>query len=196
MQLKFEKVYMGCVLMSKKRYVGLKYESEKQEKGEFDAKGIETIRRDSCPIVAKMMKKVLGMLFTTVNGPRRNSPLLPEIKKYLLRQWTKLLAGTVRPRDCIFAKEVRLGSYRNTTTLPPAAVVSTHAIALDRRATPRYAERIEYVVINGPPGAPLTQLVVSPHSFLQLHHGYILNGHYYITKQVRCLETHYVFFCN
>ena len=31
----------------------------------FDAKGIETVRRDTCPAVAKMMEAVLRLLFTT-----------------------------------------------------------------------------------------------------------------------------------
>ena len=59
LKLKFEKVYHPCVLLTKKRYVGFKYESIDQEEPEFDAKGIETVRRDGCPAVAKMMENSL-----------------------------------------------------------------------------------------------------------------------------------------
>lgn len=59
MELKFEKVYHPCVLLTKKRYVGFKYESKDQLEPEFDAKGIETVRRDGCPAVAKMMEATL-----------------------------------------------------------------------------------------------------------------------------------------
>ncbi|KAJ2970500.1 hypothetical protein NQ176_g8155 [Zarea fungicola] len=41
-KLKFEKVYLPCVLQTKKRYVGYMYETKDQVKPVFDAKGIET----------------------------------------------------------------------------------------------------------------------------------------------------------
>lgn len=47
-------VYKPCVLQAKKRYVGFKYESPDQKEPELEAKGIETIRRDTCPAVAKV----------------------------------------------------------------------------------------------------------------------------------------------
>lgn len=47
-------VYMGCVLQTKKRYAGYMYESADQAEPLFDAKGIETVRRDSVPAVAKV----------------------------------------------------------------------------------------------------------------------------------------------
>lgn len=56
--LKFEKVYFPSVLMSKKRYCGYKHESEGSSPA-FDAKGIETVRRDGCLLSAKILKKVL-----------------------------------------------------------------------------------------------------------------------------------------
>ena len=37
------------------RYVGYMYEKRDQQKPEFDAKGIETVRRDVCPAVAKVL---------------------------------------------------------------------------------------------------------------------------------------------
>lgn len=42
-------------LQTKKRYVGYMYESPDQEKPVYDAKGIETVRRDGCPAVAKVI---------------------------------------------------------------------------------------------------------------------------------------------
>ncbi|KAH8022188.1 hypothetical protein HPB51_023038 [Rhipicephalus microplus] len=62
MRLKLEKsavrvlvqVYQPCVLQTKKRYVGFSYESPDQQEPKYDAKGIETVRRDTCPAVAKV----------------------------------------------------------------------------------------------------------------------------------------------
>lgn len=45
---------MPCVLQTKKRYVGYMYETLEQKDPVFDAKGIETVRRDTCPAVAKV----------------------------------------------------------------------------------------------------------------------------------------------
>ncbi|GMF09369.1 unnamed protein product [Phytophthora lilii] len=67
---------------------------------------------------------------------------------------------------------------------PPAALVSTKAMAKDPRAEPRYAERVPYVVVNGPPGARLMDLVVSPDEYFDKRKRYSVNYHYYINKQV------------
>lgn len=50
----FSQVYLPCMLQTKKRYVGYMYESLDQKEPVFDAKGIETVRRDSCPAVSKV----------------------------------------------------------------------------------------------------------------------------------------------
>ncbi|KAG0270384.1 DNA polymerase zeta [Actinomortierella ambigua] len=55
-KLKFEKIYHGCFLVTKKRYVGASYEYPGQVEPIFDAKGIETIRRDGVPAVQKIME--------------------------------------------------------------------------------------------------------------------------------------------
>lgn len=61
--LKMEKVYQPCFLLTKKRYVGYSYESPEQEKPTFDAKGIETVRRDTCPAVAKTLERSIRLIF-------------------------------------------------------------------------------------------------------------------------------------
>lgn len=61
--LKMEKVYHPCFLLTKKRYVGYSYESPKQVEPVFDAKGIETVRRDTCGAVSKMMEQSLKLFF-------------------------------------------------------------------------------------------------------------------------------------
>ena len=51
--LKMGKVYHPHLLLTKKHYVGYSYETPGQEKPTFNAKGIETVRRDTCPAVGK-----------------------------------------------------------------------------------------------------------------------------------------------
>jgi len=45
--------------MAKKRYVGFKYESPDDGEPVFDAKGIETVRRDGVPAQQKMVENCL-----------------------------------------------------------------------------------------------------------------------------------------
>ena len=52
-------VYLPCVLMAKKRYVGYKYDNPNDQEPIFDAKGIETVRRDGVPAQHKMVEKCL-----------------------------------------------------------------------------------------------------------------------------------------
>lgn len=61
--LKMEKVYHPCFLLTKKRYVGYSYENSEQTEPIFDAKGIETVRRDTCAAVAKVMEQSLRLFF-------------------------------------------------------------------------------------------------------------------------------------
>ncbi|KAI9186318.1 hypothetical protein LWI28_016151 [Acer negundo] len=176
--LKMEKVYHPCFLLTKKRYVGYSYESPDQTKPVFDAKGIETVRRDTCGAVSKMLEKSLKLFFEHQD--------IYEVKAYLQRQWTRILSGRISLQDFVFAKEVRLGSYstRSSSSLPPAAIVATKAMRADPRAEPCYGERVLYVVIHGEPGARLVDMVVDPLDLLAIDSPYRLNDLYYINKQI------------
>ncbi|KAG7673423.1 hypothetical protein KSW81_006633 [Nannochloris sp. 'desiccata'] len=175
--LKLEKVYRPCVLLSKKRYVGAMYEYPGQKVPAFDAKGIETVRRDACPAVAKIMEKTLRLLFASGD--------LSAVRMYLEKQWTRILSGRVSISDFIFAKEVRLGTYSTRAgVVPPAALVATRAMASDPRAEPRYGERVPYVVVYGEPGARLADMVVPPRALVESGGRLRLHAVYYITKQI------------
>lgn len=173
-KLKFEKVYHPCVLLAKKRYVGYMYESLDQEIPIFDAKGIETVRRDTCPAVSKILEKSLRMLFESKD--------MSLIKSYLRTQWTKILAGRVSIMDFVFRKEVRLGTYRGHHA-PPAALVAMKELQRDPRAAPRYGERVPFVVVSGTPKSRLIDLVFHPHAITP-DSGLTINAHYYITRNI------------
>lgn len=60
-KLEFEKIYYPYLLINKKRYAGLLFTNpEKYDK--MDCKGLETVRRDNCPLVANMMNTCLQKL--------------------------------------------------------------------------------------------------------------------------------------
>ncbi|KAI1349938.1 DNA polymerase family B [Xylaria sp. FL0043] len=174
-KLKFEKVYHPCVLLAKKRYVGYKYESKDQVKPDFDAKGIETVRRDGTPAEQKIEEKALKILFETAD--------LSQVKAYFQRQCTKIMRGAVSIQDFCFAREVKLGTYSDRGPPPPGALISTKRMLEDARAEPQYGERVPYVVISGAPGARLIDRCVAPEELLSNSH-LSLDSEYYISKNL------------
>ncbi|VDK81185.1 unnamed protein product [Dibothriocephalus latus] len=56
--LEFEKVYFPYLLINKKRYAGL-YFTNPDKHDKVDCKGIETVRRDNCPLVANLVNACL-----------------------------------------------------------------------------------------------------------------------------------------
>ncbi|KAI8815501.1 hypothetical protein BJ742DRAFT_18942 [Cladochytrium replicatum] len=173
-KLKFEKVYHPSVLLTKKRYVGNMFETEGQTVGVFDAKGIETVRRDNCPIVGKTLKASLLELFHTQDMSR--------LKKFLTKQFSDIMTGQVSVMDLIIAKEVKWGSYSSVGVPPPGVMVALKKLQNDVQAEPQYGERIPYVVVDRGPGYRLVDCVMDPEAFmrssLQIH------SKYYITKQI------------
>nr|CAH7768167.1 unnamed protein product [Callosobruchus chinensis] len=153
-KLKLEKVYQPCILQTKKRYAGYMYETPDQKEPVFEAKGIETVRRDGCPAVSK---------------------------KYTMRQFTKILAGRVSVQDLTFAKEYRGASGYAQRACVPALELARKGYTTDRRSEPRSGERVPYVVINGPPGLPVIKLVRGPRDLLN-DPSLRLNAQYYITR--------------
>lgn len=172
-KLKFEKVYLPCILQTKKRYVGHMYEFKSQKEPIFDAKGMETVRRDGTPAQQKMEEKALDILFRTCD--------LSQVKAYLEEQWLKILTGNISVQDFCFSKEVKLGSYRGL--LPPGAMVATEKIKHDIYAAPQYKERIPYVVLRGAPGDRLVDRCVSPEALIN-NSDVHLDSEYYITKNL------------
>ncbi|TKA73466.1 hypothetical protein B0A55_05950 [Friedmanniomyces simplex] len=174
-KLKFEKVYHPCVLLAKKRYVGFKYESPSQKEPEFDAKGIETVRRDGTPAEQKIEEKALKLLFRTAD--------LSAVKAYFQAQCRKVMQGRVSVQDFCFAKEVKLGTYADKGPPPPGALIATRRMLRDPRTEPQYGERVPYVVIAGAPGARLWERCVEPERLIDDPHAE-LDAEYYISKNL------------
>ena len=174
-KLKFEKVYHPCVLLAKKRYVGFKYEHRDQKEPDFDAKGIETVRRDGTPAEQKIEETALKILFRTAD--------LSQVKSFFQAQCSKIMRGKVSIQDFCFAREVKLGTYSDKGPPPPGALISARRMMGDPRLEPQYGERVPYVVITGGPGARLIDRCVAPDVLLndaQLE----LDSEYYISKNL------------
>ncbi|CCE85551.1 Piso0_005157 [Millerozyma farinosa CBS 7064] len=176
-KLKFEKVYHPSVLLAKKRYVGLSYEPSNQDKPKFDAKGIETVRRDGIPAQQQIVKESLNILFSTKN--------LTRVKQYVSSQFLKLMSNEVEIKDFCFAKEVRYGTYKNESSMPPGALVAHKKVPIDPRSVPQYRERVPYLVYMDSSTPRLRDRCVSPEDFVKSFNTRSplkLDYEYYITK--------------
>ncbi|KNC53096.1 uncharacterized protein AMSG_12260 [Thecamonas trahens ATCC 50062] len=174
-RLKFEKVYLPCALLTKKRYVGYAWEDEGQTEPIFDAKGIETVRRDTAPVTSRILEKVLRVLFETSD--------VSAIKAVLNSEWRAIHADALDMREYMFAKEVKLGSYAAGRVPPPVALVAQRRMRRDPRAEPRYKERVPYLVVYGPPDAKLYEQVVDPREVLR-DLSLVINAKYYCVNNV------------
>lgn len=68
LELEFEKIYKTFLILSKKRYAGWKFEPTGDKWfDEIEMKGIETVRRDWCPLVSESMNKVLEIILKEGN---------------------------------------------------------------------------------------------------------------------------------
>ncbi|KAJ3064928.1 DNA polymerase zeta, partial [Podochytrium sp. JEL0797] len=135
MKLKFEKIYLPCILLAKKRYVGFMYENVDDTVPVFDAKGIETVRRDGFPAMAKIVEDALKILFRSQD--------MSQLKEYLYRQWDKILTNRVSLSDLVVATEFKLKEYRN---MPPGVALCMRSMNYDKRTEPQAGERIPYII--------------------------------------------------
>ncbi|EEB05155.1 DNA polymerase zeta catalytic subunit Rev3 [Schizosaccharomyces japonicus yFS275] len=175
LKLKFEKVYLPCFLLAKKRYVGYSFESLSDKKPKFDAKGIETVRRDGTPVQQKVLQACLCALFDTMD--------LSSVKRVFLEQCSSIVENRVSIMDFCFSKEVYLGTYKDATTAPPGAALSLRLMLQDARMEPQYGERVPYVIVAAPPNTTLVKRSVSPEEFVNdstLH----LDLDYYIRHNI------------
>lgn len=175
-KLKLEKVYMPCVIETKKHYVGFMYESEDQVEPVFEAKGIETVRRDQCQAVAKLLQKSVTMLF--------KNHQIENVKSYLLNQFHKILTGKISMmNDFIFAKEYRgMDSYSPNAHIP-SLEIAKRRLEKDPMSEPKFKERVPYVIVHGAPDQKLIELVREPIELIK-DPSLRINYDYYIERAI------------
>jgi len=186
-QLKLEKVYLGSILQTKKKYCGMKFDSP-NTKPSFEAKGIETIRRDQCSLTQKVLRNSLVTLFR--HG-------VHAVKEYLFRQWSLIIAGQLPVSDFILTGRVRR-NYRGTG--PVQAALHRRLAEADPGRIMRHRQRLQYVIVATPGvNFKLKDCVVTPMELLSNWDALAVFAKYYIDRHVnaalqRCfgLAPHYI----
>jgi len=143
-KLEFEKVYFPYLLINKKRYAGL-YFTRPEAFDKVDCKGIETVRRDNCPLVAKMLNTCLQKILIERNP---NGAV-----EYVKQTISDLLCNRVDISQLVITKEL-------TKTDKEYANKQAHtelAIKMKKRDAgnaPKLGDRVPYVIIAASKGTP------------------------------------------
>jgi DNA polymerase zeta len=145
-----------------------------QAKNNFLVSGIEIIRRDGCQIAAKLLEKCIKLLFEYRD--------VDKLKFYLRKQLVKLTTSKINLNEFVIAKEYRgKETYANMKSVAACQIIS-RTLAKDPLSEPLVGERVPYLIVYGPPGLPLYELVRSPEEFLA--NDLKLNYEYYVLKQI------------
>ena len=136
MELTYEKTLMPFVLLSKKRYVGMLYETD-PNKGKLKYMGLSLKRRDSCDYLKDVYGQILNILM------KENS--VQKAIDYLEGALSELIKGTV-PMDKLTITKALRGDYKNPLQI-------AHRVLADRIGQrdpgnkPKPGDRMKFVHI-------------------------------------------------
>lgn len=145
-ELEMEKVMYPCLLFSKKRYVNLCWENPNEPNG-IDAKGIQLVRRDNCPLVKSISKPILEKLMY-----ERDVIGAEKIAREKVR---KLLENKVPIDELIISKTLRSHySDENKNGRKLEKPAHWHLVEKMKRRDPMTApkpgDRVQYIFIENP----------------------------------------------
>ncbi|KAH0626687.1 hypothetical protein JD844_001794 [Phrynosoma platyrhinos] len=145
-KLEFEKVYFPYLLINKKRYAGLYFSSNPDTHDKMDCKGIETVRRDNCPLVANLINTCLQKLLID----RDPAGAVAHAKEVI----SDLLCNRVDISQLVITKEL-------TRTADEYAGRQAHVELAERMrrrdpgSAPNLGDRVPYVIIGAAKGDPI-----------------------------------------
>ena len=139
--LELEKIYFPYVLYSKKRYAARMYEKGRDGKVSFkkiDVKGLQVVRRDSCPYVRETLKKLLDLILES-SDPRPAIELAREAARGLME-------GRVEPERLLMSKQLA-SEYKVPM---PHVAVRDKIKARAPGSEPQQGDRVPFVIVKGP----------------------------------------------
>jgi DNA polymerase delta subunit 1 len=143
--LELEKVYCPYFLYSKKRYAAKMWEGKTRPDGstvvvfkKVDIKGLQVVRRDSCPFVRETLKKLLDMMLES-SDPR---PVIA----FARQASADLSSGKVTVDKLLMSKQ--LGSDYKVPM--PHVAVRDKIRSRAPGSEPQQGDRVAFVVAKGP----------------------------------------------
>ncbi|KAG6966941.1 hypothetical protein JG688_00006535 [Phytophthora aleatoria] len=174
-KLEFEKVYFPYLLMNKKRYAGLLWtKPEKYDK--LDSKGLETVRRDNCLLVRRMVDTVLRKILINRDVPSAIS-------------YTKNIISDLLQNRIDISLLVITKGLKKTVDQEDYKVKQAHTELAERMrkrdpgSAPALGERIAYVIIDKGKATPLYEKAEDP--VYALENNVPIDCDYYMKQQLQ-----------
>ena len=171
--LELEKVYYPYFLYSKKRYAAKMYE----KKGDnvvfkkIDVKGLQVVRRDSCPFVRDTLKKLLEMILDS-DDPKPPIEFAQKAAKMLLK-------GEVPMSKLLMSKQLA-ASYK---VKMPHVEVRDKVRERAPGSEPQQGDRVQFVIVEGPKNAKMFEKAEDP--VWVRENGIKIDYNYYYTNQLK-----------
>lgn len=172
-KLEFEKVYYPYLLINKKRYAGLYFSSNANTHDKMDCKGIETVRRDNCPLVANLINTCLQKILID----RDPDGAVDHAKEVI----SDLLCNRIDISQLVITKEL-------TRTAQEYAGKQAHVELAERMrkrdagSAPNLGDRVPYVIIKAAKGAAAYMKSEDP--IYVLENNIPIDTQYYLEQQL------------
>ncbi|XP_069804107.1 DNA polymerase delta catalytic subunit [Dendropsophus ebraccatus] len=172
-KLEFEKVYFPYLLINKKRYAGLYFSSSPNTHDKMDCKGIETVRRDNCPLVANLINTCLQKILID-----RDPMGAVEHAKDVI---SDLLCNRIDISQLVITKEL-------TRTADEYAGKQAHVELAERMrkrdpgSAPNLGDRVPYVIIGAAKG--VAAYMKSEDPIYVLENNIPIDTQYYLEQQL------------
>jgi DNA polymerase elongation subunit (family B) len=148
--IEFEKTYCPYLLIAKKRYAGKRYEGGKAF---LSTSGLETARRDNCPIVPRVMNGALQLMLMENNWK--------QALEYAKGEQQKLIKGQADITELIITNELK----NDPSTYKVKNAVANLVERMQKRdpsTAPKPGDRVPHVIIKAGKGIKKTELAEDP----------------------------------
>ena len=140
MELSYEKTMMPFILLSKKRYVGMLYETN-PNKGKMKYMGLSLKRRDSCDYLKDTYGGILNILMQQENNTGNTN--IQHAVEFLDHSLQELIHGKVPMEKLMITKALR-GHYKNPQQIAHA-VLAERISQRDPGNKPKPGDRMKFV---------------------------------------------------
>ncbi|XP_066564799.1 DNA polymerase delta catalytic subunit [Amia ocellicauda] len=172
-KLEFEKVYYPYLLINKKRYAGLYFSSNPDTHDKMDCKGIETVRRDNCPLVANLINSCLQSILID-RDPQGAVTHAQEVI-------SDLLCNRIDISQLVITKELTraAGEYAGKQA---HVELAERMRKRDAGSAPNLGDRVPYVIIRATKGAAAYMKSEDP--IYVLENNIPIDTQYYLEQQL------------